>query len=299
MKRKAPEEEVKQVESDDDDEGSIGNVQDVVDVDFDFFNPESVDYHALKRLLNQLFSSDAEDLNVGEIVDIMLEENHVGTTVKVDGQESDPYAILTTINMQDKKDNAGIKALRTYLLNKCPKKEQEAVEAILAPTSPKHVGWVVSERFINMPMEIMPPMYTMMQDELKEAAKKGEAYTFEWYMFITKTYKEVESALDEENNDEEEEEEDQQRKKAKKNGKQPVMSSETFYFQPEDEIIAKYAERHFDFKFTNREKESTSDAKRAFSDFGIAPSRRLLFVHHTKFDALVQDIESQCSNNAQ
>lgn len=72
-------------------------------MDFDFFNPESVDYHALKRLLNQLFSSDAEDLNVGEIVDIMLEENHVGTTVKVDGQESDPYAILTTINMQDKK----------------------------------------------------------------------------------------------------------------------------------------------------------------------------------------------------
>lgn len=136
-------------------------------------------------------------------------------------------------------------------------------------------------------------------------------------MFITKTYKEVESALDEENNDDDEEE-DQQRKKAKKvrngqrgssvelllthsmqNGKQPVMSSETFYFQPEDEIIAKYADRHFDFKFTNREKESTSDAKRAFSDFGIAPSRRLLFVHHSKFDALVQDIESQCSNNAQ
>lgn len=39
----------------------------------------------------------------------------------------------------------------------------------MAPESKKHVGWVVSERFINMPMEIMPPMYNMMQEETKQA----------------------------------------------------------------------------------------------------------------------------------
>lgn len=154
-----------------------------------------MDYHALKRLLTQLFSSDAELLEIGDIVDIILEENHVGTTVKVDGQQSDPYAILSTINIHQYKvrnkpsltfidfsgtkssvqDNKGIKSLYKYLLGKCPKKDeklQKAVQNILSPDSDKHVGWVVSERFINMPMEIMPPMYAMMKDEIQAAIKK-------------------------------------------------------------------------------------------------------------------------------
>jgi protein BCP1 len=75
-------------------------------VDFDFYNPEEVDYHALKRLLGQLFASDAELIDVGDLVDIIIEENQVGTTIKVDGQESDPYAILSVINLQEQKVKA-------------------------------------------------------------------------------------------------------------------------------------------------------------------------------------------------
>lgn len=143
------------------------------------------------------------------------------------------------------------------------------------------MGWVVSERFINMPVEIMAPMYTMLQQELKNAIKEGEPYTFEWYLFISKTYKEVTSTVDEE------EEEPKQKKKN--------ADSETFYFQSEDEIIAKYAEYQYDFKFTNSEKEQAADSRRAFSDFGIAPSRKLLLVHTSKFDDMVNEIINTCS----
>lgn len=45
----------------------------------------------------------------------------------------------------------------------------------MAPESKKHVGWVVSERFINMPMEIMPPMYNMMQEETKQAKQNASS----------------------------------------------------------------------------------------------------------------------------
>ncbi|CDH50009.1 protein bcp1 [Lichtheimia corymbifera JMRC:FSU:9682] len=271
---------------------------DIVDVDFDFFNPEQIDYHALKRLFGQLFSTDAELINLGDIVDILLEENHVGTTVKVDGQESDPYAILSIVNLNHFKDNEGVKSLRSYLLSKCPKKNVDTINAIMAPESKKHVGWVVSERFINMPMEIMPPMYNMMQEETKQAKQNGEAYDFEWYMFITKTYKEVEPVVDKEEGEDEPVE--QPKKKAKKKAASAAegvleQDTETFYFQPEDEVINKYAQHQFDYKFTNREKESSSDARRAFSDFGIAPFRRLMFVHHSKMDALVKEIEKTCS----
>lgn len=51
-----------------------------------------------------MFSSDAELLNVGDFADIIIEENQVGTTVKVDDdQKSDPYAVLSIINLNQQK----------------------------------------------------------------------------------------------------------------------------------------------------------------------------------------------------
>ncbi|KAG1294889.1 hypothetical protein G6F66_004814 [Rhizopus arrhizus] len=230
-----------------DDEDSDDGLQEIVDVDFDFYNPDEIDFHALKKLLTQLFSSDAELINLGDLADILIEENHVGTTVKVDDQQSDPYAILSIINLQQQK-----------------------------------VGWVVSERFINMPVEVMPPMYAMLQEETKKAVQQNEPYSFEWYMFISKTYKEVNPTV--------EEDDDEVKKSA---------NNETFYFQSEDEIIAKYAEYQFDYKFTNSEKEQAADSRRAFSDFGIEPSRKLLLVHQSKFDGLVDEISKTCASTAQ
>jgi protein BCP1 len=50
-----------------------------------------------------LFASDAELLELGDFADIMIEENQVGTTVKVDDQKSDPYAVLSIINLNHQK----------------------------------------------------------------------------------------------------------------------------------------------------------------------------------------------------
>ncbi|KAI9478585.1 MAG: p21-C-terminal region-binding protein-domain-containing protein [Benjaminiella poitrasii] len=278
LKRLASEQQSDQEDSDD-------GLQEIVDVDFDFYNPDEIDFQAIKKLLTQLFSSDSELINLGDFADIIIEENHVGTTVKVDDQKSDPYAILSIVNLTQQK-------LCTYLSNKCPKKNEtlhKAVKDILSLESEdKQVGWVVSERFINMPVEIMAPMYNMLQVEVNKAVQQKEPYKFEWYLFISKTYKEVASTVDEE-----EEQETSQKQKEKS-----TATAETFYFQSEDEIIAKYAELQFDFKFTNSEKEQSTDSRRAFSDFGIAPGRKLLLVHRSKFDDLVQEIIKTCSSTA-
>ncbi|CAO3599327.1 unnamed protein product [Absidia cylindrospora] len=293
-KRKAPEDEVKKQQQHDDnddasDQDSNGTIQ--------------IDYHALKRLLSQLFSSNAELIQVGNVADIIIEENHIGTTIKVDGQESDPYAILSIINLKEHKANAGVSSLCQYLVNKCPKKDEalhKAVTKIFSLNDP--VGWIVSEQFINMPVEVMPPMYNLLQQEMKNAVDNNEAYTFEWYMFIIKVYKEVTPTVD----DDEQQQDDQaavkqpaaKKKKGKKSksSSTTLLTNETFYYQAEDEIIASYATHQFDFTFTNKDKEAASDSKRAFSDFGIAPSRKLIFVHQSKFANLVDEIEKTCSN---
>lgn len=71
----------------------------MLDVEFDFFDPQPHDYHSIKLLLSQLLSHDAKDLDLGAVADLVLEQKLVGSTVKCDGNEGDPYAVLTVLNL--------------------------------------------------------------------------------------------------------------------------------------------------------------------------------------------------------
>lgn len=59
----------------------------------------------------------------------------------------------------------------TYLLEKAS--NDSTLGAILSPQaldSPTgHTGLIISERLINMPPQIMPPMYKMLRDEIQWA----------------------------------------------------------------------------------------------------------------------------------
>lgn len=69
----------------------------IIHVDFDFYAPKDIDYHACKRFLVHLFGLDAEQLHTELMVETLLKQTQLGTTVKVDGEESDPFALLTLL----------------------------------------------------------------------------------------------------------------------------------------------------------------------------------------------------------
>jgi protein BCP1 len=77
-----------------------GSDHGLINIDFDFFDPDEIDFIALKRLLAQLFQADTELLAIHELAELIISQNHIGTTVKTDGKESDPYAVLTVLNFQ-------------------------------------------------------------------------------------------------------------------------------------------------------------------------------------------------------
>ncbi len=71
-------------------------------LDFDFFDPNpKVDFVGLmvKRLIIHLFQADTDLLKPHELSEHILSQPLVGTTVKTDGRESDPCALLTVLNM--------------------------------------------------------------------------------------------------------------------------------------------------------------------------------------------------------
>jgi len=76
----------------------------MVNVDFEWFDPNpEVDFHGLKNLLRQLLDIDNQLFDLSELADLILSQPLLGSTVKVDGAETDPYAFLTVLNLETHK----------------------------------------------------------------------------------------------------------------------------------------------------------------------------------------------------
>jgi protein BCP1 len=111
---------------------SSSSTPSLINVSFDFFNPNpKVDYHALTRLLSQLFSRDAEHLQIPSLVELILAQPRVGTTIKTgdagegEGEEGDPYAVLSVVNVNVhlQRGNGGVRAVVEYVLGKAAEAE--------------------------------------------------------------------------------------------------------------------------------------------------------------------------------
>lgn len=132
-----------------------------------------------------------------------------------------------------------------------------------------------------MPHEIVPPMYTMLLEEIQWALEEKEPYAFTHYLVLSKTYAEVVSTLPSS---------DQPPSKKKKGGKE--FGGETFYFHPEDEILHKYARGWGSFEYETPVDEGASDSKRAFQELGVKPMGHLILIEADKFAGAVDAVKT-------
>jgi protein BCP1 len=251
---------------------------DMVNVEFEWFNfKPDIDFHGVKSLLRQLFDVDSQLFDLSGLTDLILSQPTVGSTVKVDGEDTDAYAFLTILNLHEHREKKVIKDLTAYLVEKSKSSQALApLSNVLASSS--QVGLVLAERLINVPAEIAPPMYTMLIDEIEAAVEDKEPYEFTHYLIISKTYQELASALDEE---------DAPRTKKSKASK---TNRETFYFHPEDEVLQRHALALGSFEYSKDEGEGMADSKRAFSDMGIKPQGSMILIEASKFEGAVKAI---------
>lgn len=249
---------------------------DIVNVDFEWFDPQpAIDFHGLKTLLRQLLDVDSQLFDLSALTDLILSQPTLGSTVKVDGNETDPYAFLTVLNLHVHADKPVIKELTAYLLRKFP----EQLGALLAEDSKAQVGLILTERFINMPHEIVPPMYSMLLEEITWATEESEPYNFTHYLVLSKRYSEIQSNLPSQ---------DAPRTKKQKAGKD---GEETFFFHPEDEMLHKHALGWTDFEYDTPVDEGASDSKRAFQELGVKPKGHLVLIEGDKFEGSVEAVK--------
>jgi len=249
----------------------------MINVEFEWFNmaPE-IDFHGLKSLTRQLFDVDAQLFDLSALADLILSQPTIGSTVKVDGKETDPYAFLTILNMREHRQHPAIKAITEYLIQKSKTNAGLAKLGEVLSSPSNQVGLILTERLINVPSEIAPPMYTMIIDEIEAAVEDKEPYEFTHYLIFSKTYLEVQSALDQE---------DAPRQKKKKQA-----GKETFYFHPEDEVLHRHAIAHGGWEYTKDEGDSKADSKRAFQELGIKPQGHATLIEAKNFADAVKAV---------
>jgi protein BCP1 len=122
-------------------------------------------------------------------------------------------------------------------------------------------------------------MYTMLMEEVEWANQDNEPYTFSHYLILSKTYKEVESKLDEEES-----------RSTKKQKKDKGGSDNTFYFHPEDEVFQRYAIVHGNFNYTSVPDSGRADSKRAFQEMGIVPQGHLILIERSRIEEAVKAV---------
>lgn len=260
-------------------EGSDDEDFDNLDVEFEWFDPlPEIDFHGIKSLLQQLFDVDSHMLDLSALTDLILAQPLLGSTVKVDGKETDAYAFLSVINLHEHKDKPFIQTLIQYIQSKANSNPAlSALSELLAQPDVPAIGLVLTERLINVPAEVVPPMYTMLLEEMQWAIEEKEPYQFSHYLILSKTYTEIASALDEE---------DDRPKKKKKAASAP----ETLYFHVEDEVIQRHAICAGGYSYTTPQDNGHSDSKRAFQELGIRPQSHAMLIEASKFEATVKDV---------
>nr|GEZ79351.1 hypothetical protein [Tanacetum cinerariifolium]GEZ79362.1 hypothetical protein [Tanacetum cinerariifolium] len=225
-------------------ESSGGDVQ----ADFAFFDPKSDDFHGVKVLMTTYL--DNKEWALSSFVDLILEQTTVGTVIKIEGDEDNGiYGFVSALNLQRYKDHKCMTEVKEFLLKACPDKEiKDKMQSYLGPQA-ADVGLLVSQYVVNMPPQLLPPLYDGLFDEILWATEDEptkelrKSFCFQHYLLVSKVYKHK-------NGDQ------------KKNKKVSSSSSEEdiIYLKAEDEIFHNLSAWSFFFPL-HTQQVTTSELK--------------------------------------
>lgn len=260
---------------------TYGQSMEKTEATFSFDEPKEVHFHGLKMLLRQLIDVDNELFDLSALSELIIPQSKVGTAVTVDDEdeEGDPYAYLTVLNLHERKDTPVIRDLTNYLVDKARTiPTLSSLPSLLSPGSDARVGLVISERLINMPNEIVPPLYTLLAEDMATATKAGDAFDFSHYLVLTKSVTRNQSKLDEEES------------RPQKKSKQGAVETEPEAYHDEDEALRQCASAYGTFNYTKQGAEGSSDALRTFDDKGIIRRGHLILIERSRFADAVKGV---------
>ncbi|PLW15371.1 hypothetical protein PCANC_00369 [Puccinia coronata f. sp. avenae] len=313
------------------------NSQEKIEVTFEFCDLNAIDYHAIKHLTSQLFriarpkTSTAdprttqptttttpavvlppskaplkpvlEDLDVGELADLVLSEQKewVGCTVKCDEEDCDPYAFISVLDLRAYQQKQSVLTLTNYLTSvlAAPTPSSAHAAELLAILQRElrpegaGIGLVLSERLINIPVYIMPQLFTQLGNEIKHAqSKNAPGFQFDRLLIPSRVFTippnrdpgdDVNLSFDSNNS----------AQKLKKHKTEAHLSKEDHpddigLYHPEDQIISQFASHtiHFSLPQPKGSRKGGAD-----EEFGVDQQGRLMLIELAKWDQMVDALK--------
>nr|CAG4645766.1 EOG090X0C3Y [Lynceus sp. MCZ IZ 141354] len=164
-----------------------------IQVDFEGKTAEGGDFHGIKSLLNQLFLK--AHINLSELADLLIEQSYVGSVLKQvideenegsddEGSENEVFGISSTINLTAKQDVECVKQLRAFIQEKST---NEKLKTVLSDPA-EQVGFLLNERFINIPPQVSVPLLDNLKQEIQGAVADGKPFKFTKLVVIAKVH---------------------------------------------------------------------------------------------------------------
>uniref|UniRef100_A0A8D0H809 Protein BCCIP homolog n=1 Tax=Sphenodon punctatus TaxID=8508 RepID=A0A8D0H809_SPHPU len=260
-----------------------------VNVEFEAHSISENDYNGTKKLLQQLFLK--APVNTDELTEILIQQNHIGSVIKQaevqeesddddDGDEEEVFGFISLLNLTERKGTQCAEQIKELILSQCEKNcEQSMVEQLdkLLNDTTKPVGFLLSERFINVPPQIALPMHQQLQKELVETQRTnkpcGRCY---YYLLISKTFTEA------------------AKNSSRRRGGSTQQKEELMFSNAEEEFF--YEKAILKFSYSVQEESDTCLGGRwSFDDAPMKPLRTVMLLPADRMNAIMDKLKEYLS----
>lgn len=94
-------------------------------------------------------------------------------------EDATVYAVSTILSLTDHKTNAAVSQLVKWMLKSCASSSNASGAAALqSALDAGPVGWLINERFLNLPVQLALPMLKALEADVAEAVAAGAPYKF-------------------------------------------------------------------------------------------------------------------------
>ncbi|XP_040094688.1 BRCA2 and CDKN1A-interacting protein-like [Oryx dammah] len=173
-------------------------VSEEVNIEFEAYSVSDNDYDGIKKLLQQLFLKAPVD--TAELTDLLIQQNHIGSVIKQtdvsedrddDVDEDEIFGFISLLNLTERKGTPCAEQIKELILRLCEKSMVEELDRLFNDTA-RPVGFLLSERCINVPPQVALPMHQQLQKELAEAHSTNKPCgKCHFYLLISKTFVEA------------------------------------------------------------------------------------------------------------
>ncbi|EDW58499.2 protein BCCIP homolog [Drosophila virilis] len=248
-------------------------------VEFEGRAPIDPDAEGISQLLQRLFPR--AEINCNQLAQLLIAQNFVGSVICQcldDGPESETddnmveddtiFGITSVLNLTAKKEQPVIEQLRKYLLERAEKHATKQVHKQLREllhNEQSHVGFLINERFINIPAQISVPLLQNLQQEIETAKAKKMKFNFDTLLLLVKFH----------------------RNAAKKS-----TSDEDQYTNAEEELLVERSKFSFEFTVDAECDAGLADESPRAKKGVLKPYRKLLALDAKQLPQLINDIQA-------